>query len=65
MPRQEQPRMERGPYRRLFLSAAGVGVVLFLAIVTWPFVTDNLLGKPKGGANTSSADTTVGWSIRS
>lgn len=60
MPRQEQPRMERGPNRRLFLGAAGVGVVLFLAITAWPFVTDNFLGKPKGGAKTSSADTTVG-----
>lgn len=60
MAKPQQPRMERGPYRRLFLGAAGIGVILFLAIIAWPFITDNFLGNPKGGANTSSADTTAG-----
>jgi hypothetical protein len=59
MPKQEQPGMERGSYRRLFLGGLGIGVILLLAIMAWPFVTDNFLGTPKGGAETSSTDTTV------
>jgi len=60
MSEQEPPRMERGPYRRLFLGAASIGLLLFLAVISWPFVTSNFLGKPEGGANPATADTTVG-----
>lgn len=52
---------DRRGTRRLLTGAGIAGVVLFAAILAWPFVTSNMVGTPAGGANPATAsDTTVG-----
>jgi hypothetical protein len=46
--------------RRLFVGAAVIAIVLALGFTLWPFLTQNQLGTPKGGANPATmSDTTV------
>ena len=46
--------------RRMFVGGAVAAAVLGAGIIAWPFVTQNQIGTPKGGANPASApDTTV------
>jgi len=46
--------------RRMFVGGAVVAIVLGAGIIVWPFVTQNQIGTPKGGANPATApDTTV------
>ena len=45
---------------RLFAGAAVVAVVLAIGVTVWPFLTQNQLGAPKGGANPATASDTTG-----
>ncbi len=46
--------------RRMFLGAAIVAVILLVGVTVWPFVTQNQIGTPKGGANPATATDTTG-----
>jgi hypothetical protein len=46
--------------RRLLVEGAFLAMLLGIGVTVWPFVTQNQLGTPKGGANPAAAsDTTV------
>ncbi|MDA9426037.1 hypothetical protein XH97_28540 [Bradyrhizobium sp. CCBAU 53380] len=45
---------------RLFAGAAGVAIVLAIGVTIWPFLTEDQLGTPPGGANPATrSDTTA------
>jgi hypothetical protein len=46
--------------RRLFAGAAAVAIVLLIGITVWPFLTQNPIGTPKGGANPATTSDTTG-----
>lgn len=46
--------------RRLFAGAAAVAIVLLIGFTIWPFLTQNQLGTPKGGANPATTSDTTG-----
>ena len=52
------PTQARGT-RRLFMGAAVIAVVLALGFTVWPFLTQNQLGTPNGGANPATTSDTV------
>lgn len=41
--------------RRMFLGAAVIAAVLAIAVTLWPFLTQNQVGTPKGGANPATS----------
>jgi len=57
---QPNPRFAQGT-RRLWLATSVLAAVLLIGLSVWPFLTENQIGTPEGGANPSTAsDTTAG-----
>jgi hypothetical protein len=46
--------------RHMLLGAAIVAAILLVGITAWPFLTQNQIGTPKGGANPATASDTTG-----
>ena len=51
----ESGRSDSKGTRRMFLGAAVIAFILAIGVTVWPFLTQNQVGTPKGGANPATS----------